>query len=39
MAGKRSGLAGWDIGRDRERRMKDFVQDLDGERETGSKSD
>lgn len=39
MAGKWCGLAGWDIGRDRERRMRNFVQNLEGERETGSKSD
>lgn len=28
MAGKWYRLAGWDIGRDRERRMRDFVQNL-----------
>ena len=39
MAGKWYRLAGWDIRRDRERRMRDFVQNLQGEREMGSKSD
>lgn len=39
-AGKWYRLAAWDIGRDGERQwMRDFAQNLEGERRTGSKSD